>query len=403
MNKILHNIIITANSPGEISGWAEPLIKKIKNDYPEIKIYLVLLPCVFSSGEEKEVAGNIKGIEKIFSPQKIWSLIFKRNNLFTPNDVILHLGGDLMYSALLTRNIKCKAYAYIWANSLWDKYFTGYFIRGEKDKERLIKQGIAPDKIFMVGDFIYDAMKSYKTGIKNKDLTITFMPGSRKDEFAMLTPMLMGVAFLLKQNIKHIKFNLIVSPYLFKNKIFSKEFLMPDEKLKGLKTYINMQNKQLKDEAGTVISLVVENHYEEMAKSHFAVCIPGTKTAQIGALGIPMLVILPLGRAEFVPFTGLVGMLDYLGIFGKGIKYYLIRKIAKNFGSTAQPNILAGRYIVPEMIKDLTVEEIYVKIHDLLNNPNELSKMSFELENIYKQYDGAIDKVKDILVGNSKS
>lgn len=398
MNKNSHNIIITANSPGEISGWAEPLIKKIKNDYPEIKIYLVLLPCVFSSGEEKEVAGNINGIEKIFSPQKIWSLIFKKNNIFTPNDVILHLGGDLMYAALLARNIKCKAYAYIWANPLWNKYFTGYFIRGEKDKERLVKQGIAPYKLFPVGDFIYDAMKFYKTGIKNKDLTITFMPGSRKDEFVMLTPMLMGAAFLLRRKIKDIKFNLIVSPYLMKNKIFSKEFIMPDEKLKGLKTYMDMENRCLKGEDGTVISLVTENHYEEMAKSHFAVCIPGTKTAQIGALGIPMLVILPLGRAELVPFTGLVGMLDYLGIFGRKIKYYMIRKIAKTFGFTAQPNILAGSYIVPEMIQDLTVDDIYLKICSLLNDPAGLSKMSMELENIYKQYDGAIDKAKDILV-----
>ena len=399
MKNNLSNIIITANSPGEISGWAEPLIKKIKKDHPEIKIYIVLLPCVFSSGEEKEVASRIEGIEEIFLSNKIWPLLFNKNNLFTSSDVILHLGGDMMYAALLARKIKCKAYVYIWANLFWDKYFTGYLIRGEKDRQRLLKQGIAQNKIFIVGDFIYDAMKSYKTSVKNKDLTITFMPGSRRDEFAMLTPMLMGAAFLLRRKIKDIKFNLIVSPYLMKNKIFSKEFIMPDEKLKGLKTYIDMENKCLKGEDGTIISLVTENHYEEMAKSHFAVCIPGTKTAQIGALGIPMLVILPLGRAEVVPFTGFVGMLDYLGVFGRKIKYHLIRKIAKTFGFTAQPNILAGSYIVPEMIQDLTVDDIYLKICALLDDPLGLSKMSMELENIYKQFNGAIDKTINLLVG----
>lgn len=395
----MNNIIITANSPGEISGWTQPLVTSIKKKYPQIKIYLVLLPCAFSSGEERYVAGLIEGIEKIFPPRQIWPLIL-RKTAFSSDDVILHLGGDLMYAALLARNIKCKAYSYIWANPMWDKYFTGYFIRGRKDEERLIKQNISPQKIFTIGDFIYDAMKYYKTGIKNKTLTITFMPGSRKDEFVMLTPVLMAVAFLLKQKIKDIKFNLIVSPYLLRDNIFLKDFLMPDEKLKGLKTYINFQDKQLKDENNTIISLITENHYHELAKSHFVVCIPGTKTAQAGALGIPMLVVLPLQRAEKVPFTGLIGMLDYLGIAGKGLKYLLIRRAAKNFGATAQPNILAGKYIVSEMIRDLTVEEIYIKIYDMLNNPNELSKMSMELEKLYTQYNGAFDKVINILISS---
>lgn len=395
----MNNIIITANSPGEISGWAEPFIKAIKKRYPKIKIYLVLLPCMFSSGYENEVAGNIEGIEKIFPSNKIWPLIFKKNDYFNPQDIIFHLGGDLMYAALLARNIKCKAYAYIWANPLWDRFFAGYFARNLRDKERMLKQGILPDKIFMAGDFIYDAMKTYKNGIKHKELTITFMPGSREEEFKLLTPMLTAVAHLLRQRIKDINFNLIVSPYLLKTSLFKKNYLLPDVKLKGLKTHIDARNNTLKAEDGTIIHLITQNQYQELARSHFVVCIPGTKTAQAGALGIPMLVILPLGRAELVPFTGLVGMLDYLGVIGRKIKYHLIRKIAKKFGATAQPNLLAGKYIVPEMIQDLTAEEICEKIYHMLNDPNGLAKMSLELENLYSRYEGAFDKVINILVG----
>lgn len=393
------NIIITANSPGEISGWAQPLIKEIKKNIPDVKIYLVLLPCVFSSGKEKEVAEKIEGIEKIFPPQKIWSLIFGRSK-FLNHGVIIHLGGDLLYAALLAVKTKYKAYSYIWANPLWDKYFTGYFVRHEKDRMRLLKQKISSEKISIVGDFIYDAMKTFKKETKHKDLTLICLPGSRKEEFTMFVPMFMGVAELLKQKIKNINFNIIVSPYLDNTGIFSNDFLLPDIKLKGVKAYIDKDENLLRSESGTIVKLIKENHYQEMARAHFAVCIPGTKTAQLAALGIPMLVVLPLNRAELVPFTGLVGMIDYLGIFGKKLKYHLIRKAAKNFGATAQPNLLAARYVVPEMIQDLTVEEIYLKVESLLANPNELAKMSAELENIYRQYEGAFGKVINILSQN---
>jgi lipid-A-disaccharide synthase len=51
------NIIITANSPGELSGWARPLARRLKETGNNI--ILVLLPCVFSSGQEKRVASEI--------------------------------------------------------------------------------------------------------------------------------------------------------------------------------------------------------------------------------------------------------------------------------------------------------------------------------------------------------
>ncbi|MFH1454334.1 MAG: hypothetical protein ABIH00_10230 [Armatimonadota bacterium] len=402
MRKELESIIITANSPGEISGWAEPLIKKIKEIYPHTEIYIVLLPCVFSSGAEKEVASHIEGVVKIFSPGSIWSLIFKKSKYFTSNAVILHLGGDIMYAALLARNLKCSAYSYIWANPLWDKHFTGYLVRHKKDKDRLLSQKISKDKIFTAGDLIYDAMKSYKTRMKNKELTVSFLPGSREIEFKVLAPVFMQVASMLKKEVEGIRFNLIVSPYLLKSRFLEEQYIMPDEKLKGVRTLVDIENKELRSDEGAQIELVSENQYRQMAKSHFAVCIPGTKTAQLGALGIPMLTIVPLNRAELIPYFGLAGLLDYLGGVGRKIKYHLIRKFAKTYGFTAQPNILAGEYIVPELVKDLTVEEIYSKVKVYLNNPQELVKMSHKLEDVYSRYESAFDRVIDILAGSKE-
>ncbi|MBI2252403.1 MAG: lipid-A-disaccharide synthase, partial [Armatimonadetes bacterium] len=59
-------VLITANSPGELAGWAKPVIFALKKNNPELKIRIILLPCTFASGHEYTAAKEIKGVEEVY-------------------------------------------------------------------------------------------------------------------------------------------------------------------------------------------------------------------------------------------------------------------------------------------------------------------------------------------------
>ncbi len=48
-------IFIPADSPGELAGWVRPLVDKLKEKAPQIKINLMITPYQYASGMEIEV------------------------------------------------------------------------------------------------------------------------------------------------------------------------------------------------------------------------------------------------------------------------------------------------------------------------------------------------------------
>ena len=61
---------------------------------------MLLLPCTFASGREYEVAAALPGVSRVYRTRELPRLF--AFGLPGPTR-LLHLGGDLMYSALLVR------------------------------------------------------------------------------------------------------------------------------------------------------------------------------------------------------------------------------------------------------------------------------------------------------------
>lgn len=62
-------VVIVANSPGEVTGWALPVVSrlraledKVSSRFSELVIVIVLPPCPFATGYEAVVAGRIPGL-----------------------------------------------------------------------------------------------------------------------------------------------------------------------------------------------------------------------------------------------------------------------------------------------------------------------------------------------------
>ena len=140
--------------------------------------------------------------------------------------------------------------------------------------------------------------------------------------------------------------------------------------------------------------LVSEFQYDFLSRADLAVAIPGTKTGEAGCLGIPLLTILPLNRIDEVPFFGLIGLLDLIPFVGKSLKGALLLKfIVPRYGFMAQPNILAGREIVPEMLRFMTPEDVAGKALELLQDETRRRRLSQELLELYSPHRGAAERL----------
>ena len=59
-----YDIYITANSPGEMSGWVAPVLNAFRRLNAETRITVVLTPCPYASGREEAFAGSI-GVHRV--------------------------------------------------------------------------------------------------------------------------------------------------------------------------------------------------------------------------------------------------------------------------------------------------------------------------------------------------
>ena len=359
------------------------------------------MPCTFSSGKELEYAKNIKYIDAVYSSKEFLRFLISKeiNILSEPRDqgVIIHLGGDIFYASKLVKKLNYPAYAYIWANKKYDKHFKGYFVRDIRGLNKLIKMGISKDKVHLAGDLLADNFNDEKkTNTNNEIFTLSFLPGSREIEIMALIPFYARTAELIKEKIKNIKFNIILSPFIDREGLFKNDHIMPYKGFEGVRVNLRpSEDKMVTDKIE--MDICYNENFDAIKRSDFAVTLPGTKTAEGAIAGVPQLVIVPLNRAEFIPYVGFIGLLGYLGAPGKMLKARLIRIISKKFGFTALPNIIAGKEILPEMMQDLTPGEVAQKACNLINDKKKLKMIKEELIRVYEPLKGASDKMLKVI------
>ncbi len=412
-------LIFVANSPGEIAGWLAPLVHEARQRWPHCRIVLQLLACEFATGAEKRVAHDLVGIEEVISFSMYLPMLLFRGARYR-NALIIHLGGDMFYSVLIARRWKLPLWIYIWGRRHFDKAFSGYFVRHQGDVKRLTGQGIPEQKIRIVGDLVADATKftlgkqmvkwqaeqSQKLQQGKRPLSnseegplISFLPGSREREVQCLAPFFLIIAQHIRKTRPNCRFQLIISPFIATEDMYRLLTSYPTKEIDG--TRGRFDGRYLWSNDNTRIKVVHSNHLVHLSQSTLGVTIPGTKTSELGCLGIPMVTILPFNRPDLLPLTGLLGLLDFLP-FGKYLKAKLCFVFAKRPRFVALPNILAQRLIVPELMGFLTFNQVLDSINSLLDNPEALKEQAEELHRLYEPFIGATGKVFDILGDDSQ-
>jgi len=156
------DVILTTNSPGEVSAWVKPVVKKLNELNIEKSIYVFTPPCVFSSGKEGDVLTNLDGVTATFnSRQYLKYILFNiKPDGFdpSPNGFVLFLGGDFMHAVFLGKRLNYPIYSY----TERDYGFTGsvsrFYLSDNSIYDKLKSEGVNPNKLKVVGNLMYDSV-----------------------------------------------------------------------------------------------------------------------------------------------------------------------------------------------------------------------------------------------------
>jgi lipid A disaccharide synthetase len=411
----LLDIVITANSPGEVAAWVKPTVKELKRVYPESRISVFLPPCVFASGSEKGVLEGFPEIDTVFDQGdylKYIILHIKPVN-FQPGKegIVIFLGGDLFHAVLLGKRLNYPVIAYTEGVYNWGSRIQRFMVPDERTRKKLLQKGASKEKVEIIGNLMLDAVEPEKAldEIRNhlniKDnFILTLFPGSRPDEVEYMFPFFLDTIRGLAKGRKDLEYFLNQSPfvsdrqledifnnYLFKNNLSGEiikkgdHYLMKINNDLEIKNYINLQ-------------------YSLMQVTDLAITVPGTNNLELAYFGIPMVVVLPLNKPEKIPLEGLLGLIGQVPLLGTFIMRSVIPGIAEKIQYVALCNTIAEKRIVPELKGVLTPVDLIIQIEELLRNRSVLKKMSQQLKEIAgtKGATGKLIKIVDQVLASSR-
>jgi lipid-A-disaccharide synthase len=340
------NIILVANSPGELAALVKPVAEELQRE-KSARVILVLTPCQYTSGREIEFSRTLKGIDQIISASEYqkWMMLNRqpRDFDFSAKGVVLFLGGDLMHARLIAKNLKYPAFAYLNERVAWKNFYRKFFVADAAAFHKFSK-AIDQKKIEIVGNLMVDAVSDLKKWAPEPKI-ITFMPGSRKWEIDYMTPFYKKIIEIINFQQPGIHFQLVSSPFI---------------KARPL------ENTRIVD-------------FAEISNSELVITIPGTNTAKLAARGIPTLMVFPLNNPELIPFEGLGEIIGKIPVMGKAFKRTVARLINRRTRFFALPNQKAGQEIVPELRGQLDPATVAQNILSLYQDKKRLASMSSQL------------------------
>lgn len=346
----MKEVFFLVNGPGEISGWLYPLIRWIKDYNPswvrDFSFNVILTPCQFASGEEENVLRSWQFFNKIIPSREYW-------NCFRPinkeESILFHIGGDLFFNLILSKIWKSIPVAYV-EKEFWSERF---YKRVYSVKNIKISNSIT------VGDLRFDFLPNNGFSEKGK---IALFPGSRAYGLRFYIPFYLVLVRELIKDFNDLSFTMFFSPFI--NKEIKAKII---NKFKPFLEVLPIEIQDLDD-------------MTELKDYSLAITLPGTNTIQLAYMKIPMFVILPLHRTEFIPLEGLANVIKGR-LRDKLIEVYL----SKN-PYLALPNKLYPG-IVPEIVGKFKFKDVVIMLKKILYNREILIKIHMELkEKFNKDY-----------------
>ncbi len=408
------DILILSNGPGELSTWVKPVVKKLRQQFgsnrAQFRISVVLSPCPNASGREGEIARRTSGVDRVQDATAFFPFLIVGKTLenwdWRSKGIIVFLGGDPLFPVILGKRLGYRTVVYAEWEALWHGWVDRFAIMQPGILDRVKPQ--YRHKFSVVGDLMTDAgSDGGDVELNSHQRVIGLLPGSKAAKLGQGVPLGCAIADLLHQADPSIRFVIPLAPAL--DELTLAAYADPQqnpcvELMGGIGARLNRVGEQsvLQTDRGTQIELhsigddgPCTPHYNLLRQCTLCVTTVGANTAELGALGIPMVMVLPTNQLDAMRawngVTGLIANLPIVGSwFAKGINWWALRKM----GLLAWPNIWAGRSIVPEMVGRLTPEMVVETVQDYLDHPEKLEAVRQELRQVRGESGAALNVVK---------
>jgi lipid A disaccharide synthetase len=152
--------------------------------------------------------------------------------------------------------------------------------------------------------------------------------------------------------------------------------------------------------AGTAIQLLQAHPaHGPLSQCALALTTVGANTAELGALGVPMIVLVPTQHLHVMQaWDGWLGLLARLPLLRRLLGVALTAWRMRHRGFLAWPNISAGRVVVPERVGAIQPAEIAAEAADWLAHPQRLAGMRADLRGL-RGRPGAVAALAELVRG----
>jgi hypothetical protein len=393
-------VVLVCNGPGELSTWVRPLALRLHRELAlrplapsaELALDLVLVPCPNATGREHQVAAGMGLFNRILPARSFWRLLLwpRRYGAWPRQGVVVFLGGDQFWTVLLSARLGYRHLTYAEWVARWPRWNDAIAAMGPTALGALPRRW--RDRATVVGDLMADLSESARQEMPlPAGEWVALMPGSKQAKLQVGMPFLLETADRLARLRPQARFLLPVAPTTSvaellayasaANPLFGAYAGGEPALLEG------PSGRRLRTPAGCEI-LLLETHPVHGALSQCALALTtvGANTAELGALGVPMIVLVPTQHLQVMQaWDGGIGILARLPLLRWLLGAALTAWRMRNHGFLAWPNISAGRMVVPERVGSLTPVAIAQEAADWLDQPQRLEGMREDLRSLRGQ------------------
>lgn len=391
------DIVILSNGPGEVTTWVRPVVKALRQELGDnpcaVRISVILSPCPNASGREAAIAISYPEVDRVQAPEHFWRFLLwgktAENWQWHHRGIVVFLGGDQIFPVIIGKKLGYPTVVYAEWEARWHNWIDRFAVMQPKVAEKVSPK--YAHKFTVVGDLMLEAQKFEQVLSFQSDSNteiIGLLPGSKAAKLSQGVPLTLAIAEYIHRKRPQTKFVIPVAPTLDLQSLAS--FANPENnpfvKVFGNSpgVLIESENPILETEKGLSVQLYRENPaYELLSQCSICLTTVGANTAELGALAVPMIVLIPTQQLDAMrSWDGLPGLLANLPGLGSTFAKIINWLVLSRKGLLAWPNIWAKQEIVPELVGKLQPVEVGEMVLDFLAHPEKLDKMRNQLRSV---------------------
>lgn len=381
-----------------------PVVKQIRAlkeiCQEKLRISLILSPCPHSTGNEHKIAQAWPEIDRVLPAREFFSFLLwgktRENWDWHERGLVLFLGGDQFFALVIAKRLGYASLVYAEWEARWYRHIDYFAAMNQKVVEKI--PPAFRHKCTIVGDLMAETSISTPPSPPSYNcrhfVRIGLLPGSKPSKLVQGVPFLMAIAeYVWERWGGKIDFIIPVAPTITPEVLgfyAQKKHNPLIAKLGNVGGKLVEENSQiyLQTDGGVKIRLITRFPcYEELTKCQLCLTTVGANTAQLGALTIPMIVLIPTYQLTAMKsWDGLPGLLANLPVIGdiwaRIVNWLVVKYTLKNNRLYAWPNIWAKKEIVPELIGNLKVEKVGELVIEMLENPEKLAAIKSSLKQV---------------------